>query len=244
MKVILPCAGKGTRLGLPYPKETHLIAKQTALIDLTFKRLENHADLIGEVIIVLAPEKASLVEYLAKWKEHFYLKFVYFDDRNHEWAGSILSAEKEFGDKNLVFLPDTFLVGLPEFPIVPTFDAELEKNSVCFGYLPTEDRKTLRSLGALRVAKNQVQGFCDKPAEDDPEFFNAFWTTFGFTQKAARPLLEMMTQSIQRKPVNLGGVSSAVSAFPVKEYKDLGVWPNIVEFTKRLGENETPFPAF
>lgn len=244
MKVILPCAGKGTRLGLPYPKEMHLIAKQTALIDLTFKRLENHSDLISEVIIILAPEKASLVEYLAKWKERFYLKFVFFDDRNHEWAGSILSAEQEFGEKNLVFLPDTFLVGLPEFPIVPTFDTELEKNSVCFGYLPTEDRKTLKSLGALKVVKDQVEGFCDKPAENNPAYFNAFWTTFGFKQDVSRPLLELMTRSIQGKPVDLRDVSSAATAFPVKEYKDLGVWPNIVEFTKRLGENEAPFPAF
>ena len=31
--VILPCAGEGTRLSLPYPKEVHSIEKNKSLID-------------------------------------------------------------------------------------------------------------------------------------------------------------------------------------------------------------------
>ncbi len=242
MKIILPCAGMGTRLGLPYPKEIHLIAEQTALIDLTFMRLQNHASLISEVIIIITSGKAQIVDYLQKWKDTFYLKFLYFDDRNYEWAGSILSAEREFDEQNVVFLPDSFLVGRPDLPVLPTMKQHLGASPVCFGYLPCEDRSILRSLGALRVEGDAVTDFCDKPDDHDTRAFNAFWTTFGFSGDMGRPVLEMMTRSIQRNPVDIGSLAGGATAFPVQEYKDLGVWPNIVEFTHRIEETKTPFP--
>ncbi len=243
MKIILPCAGMGTRLGLPYPKEIHLIAEQTALIDLTFRRLQQHKHSISEVIVILSPEKMQLVDYLAKWREDFYLKFIYFNEKNFEWAGSILSAEKEFGEKNIVFLPDSFLVGKPEFPILATFDEQLKDHGVCFGYLPATDRKTLKSLGALMIEDGRVADFCDKPDMEDKRQFNAFWTTFGFRAETGRLLLEMMTRSIQRQSVDIGKLQVTSAAFPVQEYKDLGVWPNIVEFQKQMASSKTPFPA-
>lgn len=244
MKIILPCAGKGTRLGLPYPKEIHLIAEQTALIDLTFKRLETYADLISEVVVIVAPEKPQIIEYLQKWRKDFYIKFIYFDETNHEWAGSILSAEREFGDKNIVFLPDSFLVGKEDLPILPTMQSQLDRHSVCFGYLPNCDANTLTSLGALKVANGDVKAFCDKPLPEAAGAYNAFWTTFGFRKDIGRQLLEMMTRSIQRQAVDITALVGRAGCFPVEEYKDLGVWPNIVDFGKRMSAATTPFPEF
>ncbi len=244
MKVILPCAGKGTRLGLPYPKEVHLIAEQTALIDLTFLRLQNFADSISEVIVIISPEKALLIEYLQKWRNDFYIKFIYFDDRNFEWAGSIMSAEKEFGEKNVVFLPDSFLVGLPEYPVIPTMNATLDEAAASFGYLPCLAPEILQHLGALLVEGGRVKGFCDKPALTEARGFNAFWTTFGFTGEIGRDLLQLMTRSIQREAVDVSSVSTEVAAFPVQEYKDLGVWPNLLEFNKKMESSGIVFPEF
>jgi len=243
MKIILPCAGKGTRLGLPYPKEIHLIAEQTALIDLTFLRLKSHADLISEVIVIVAPEKASIIQYLEKWQRDFYIKFIYFNEDNFEWAGSILSAEPEFGEKNIVFLPDSFLVGSPSHPILPTMNSYLNQASASFGYLPCENSEILKSLGALKVRETLITDFCDKPATTDASRYNAFWTTFGFRGEIGRPLLSMMTQSIQRKRVDITSLGGKSLGFPVQEYKDLGVWPNIVDFQQKLEVTETPFPA-
>src|SRR4029079_16258576 len=96
LNVIVPCAGKGTRLGLPYPKEVHLVAANTALIDLTFGQLDEHRDEIDSVTVVLAPEKGELVSYLARWAGHFHIRYCYFNPAYHEWAGSILSSEPEF----------------------------------------------------------------------------------------------------------------------------------------------------
>jgi len=244
MKIILPCAGKGTRLGLPYPKEVHLIARQTALIDLTFLRLQNYVDEISEVIVIISPEKASLIEYLQKWQDDFYIKFIYFNENNFEWAGSVLSAEKEFGEKNVVFLPDTFLVGLPAYPIIPTMSAALDDNAASFGCLACTDPNVLQFLGALMVENERVTCFCDKPALVDPKKFNAFWTTFGFRGEIGRELLQLMTRSIQREPVDINATLGEIAAFPVQEYKDLGVWPNILEFNKKMEASGIVFPEF
>lgn len=244
MKVILPCAGKGTRLGLPYPKEVHLIAQQTALIDLTFLRLQNFAAAISEVIVIISPEKALLIEYLQKWQDDFYIKFIYFDEKNFEWAGSILSAEKEFGEKNVVFLPDSFLVGLPEYPIIPTMQATLNQAVASFGYLPCTKPDVLQHLGALLVEEESVKAFCDKPALVEPATFNAFWTSFGFRGEIGRDLLQLMTRSIQREAVDIGQLSGEIAAFPVQEYKDLGVWPNLLDFNKKMKTSGIVFPEF
>lgn len=242
LTVILPCAGKGTRLGLPYPKEMHLVSEKTALIDFTFNRLERDAHLIKEVVVILSPEKGSLVEYLSKWRHKFYIKFIFFDENNFEWAGSILSAEKEFGERNIIFLPDSYLVGLPHLPILATFNNLLSNSGVCFGLLPEADRERLLALGAVKVEADSVVTFCDKPALTDSREFNAFWTTFGFTKEMGRPLLEMMTRSIQRENVSLKDLGVEASCFEVAQYKDLGVWPNIHEFTRQIDASTRIMP--
>ena len=61
LNLILPCAGSGTRLGLFYPKETHLIAENTALLDLSLRLCEPHREFIDTVTIVLTPQKAEIV---------------------------------------------------------------------------------------------------------------------------------------------------------------------------------------
>jgi NDP-sugar pyrophosphorylase family protein len=233
LNVILPCAGKGTRLGLPYPKEMHLVAANTALIDLTFRHLDEHRGDIDSVTVVLAPEKGSLVSYLEKWSGHFHLRYVYFNDDYHEWAGSILSSAPEFTDKNVVFLPDSLLESRPEQPVVPAFRALLEEADAAFAYLPESRPEVLRNLGALRVQDGHVEAFCDKP-DNGFDAYNAFWCAFGFRGPAGRPLLEAMTRSIQRRPIDVAELGQRVRAFAVDGYFDLGVWPNLHEYTARL----------
>ena len=47
LTVILPCAGEGTRLSLPYPKEVHSIEKNKSLIDYSFDR---SLTMVGEML--------------------------------------------------------------------------------------------------------------------------------------------------------------------------------------------------
>lgn len=149
LNVILPCAGEGTRLGLPYPKEMHHVANGMGLIDLSLQRLYPHRDRIARVTITLTPSKADLVRYLGKWRVAFPFAFTYFDERNEEWPGSILSAEALYMARNIVLLPDSLILEEPDRPVVPTFDRLLGEHDLVFG-VKREQSERLRSLGAVR----------------------------------------------------------------------------------------------
>jgi hypothetical protein len=216
----------------------HLVAANTALIDLTFRQLDEHRDEIDSVTVVLAPEKGELVSYLAKWAGHFHIRYCYFNPAYHEWAGSILSSEPEFGERNVVFLPDSLVESHDDRPAIPAFREPLDAADVAFAYRPEERPDVLRNLGALHVEDGRVTAFCDKPAEGF-EAYNGFWCAFGFRADVGRPLLEAMTRSIRREPVDLGELGAAVRAFEIAGYWDLGVWPNLHQYVAKL-HNDAP----
>lgn len=178
--------------------------------------------------MIINPEKISLVKYVARWKHAFPIAFCYFDDANFEWAGSILSGEHLFQEKNMVLLPDSLVVESEDCPVLPTVQRLLDSYPLVFGYVP-ERSERLHTLGALRVSEGggEVVGFCDKP-DGNLEDFNGFWGTFGFRASHARPILEMMTASIQRQPVTLRQANvERAGAFPLANYTDLGTWNSL-----------------
>ena len=56
LNVIIPAAGKGARLNLPYPKEILRIDKSQALIDFTFDFFSNYNRTQVEFIVVINTE--------------------------------------------------------------------------------------------------------------------------------------------------------------------------------------------
>ncbi len=234
LNLILPCAGSGTRLGLAYPKETHLIAENTALLDLSLRLCEPHRKHIRSVTVVLTPQKVEIARFLDKWRQAFEIRFCYFNDANFEWAGSVLSAEPLFAEKNLVLLHDSYLREQQDYPVVPTMEALLEDHEVAFAHMRESDPERLSTLGALTVAADgHVAAFCDKP-EAGQQGFNGFWGAFGFRRAAGRPLLEMMTRSIRREPVDIEALGLDLTSFELRGYDDLGNWPSLHSFIRNF----------
>jgi UTP-glucose-1-phosphate uridylyltransferase len=225
LNVILPCAGEGTRLGLPYPKEIHKVAEDKSLIDHSFALMEPFAGMIERVTITITKKKTELVSYLSKYKESFNLCFCFFNDSYSELPGSIKSAAGLFLEKNLVLLPDTVLIGRDDYPVLPEMSKMLEKHDLVFGYLE-EKGERLKAMGALRISETRgVEKFCEKPAEGIDQY-NAFWTTFGFRRDRSGLILDTLAKSYGRQPIEINSVGS-VGAFPVKSYVDLGTWKSI-----------------
>ena len=79
LTVILPCAGEGTRLSLPYPKEVHSIEKNKSLIDYSFDLFSNYGRRDVEFVITLNENKTELVKYLSRYKSRFNISFTYFN---------------------------------------------------------------------------------------------------------------------------------------------------------------------
>ena len=66
LTVILPSAGKGTRLNLPYPKEILRLDNDNALIDNCFNFFKDYGRNQVEFVVVINEDKTDLIKYLSK----------------------------------------------------------------------------------------------------------------------------------------------------------------------------------
>lgn len=236
MHVIVPAAGAGSRLGLPYPKELHRVVEGVSLIDFSLAHLAADPGHFDSLSIVTVPGKEAVLQYArATAPAGITVNDVSFDHRYTEWAGSILSAERHFRARNIVLLPDSRLTVGPSATLArryaTAFDAGFD---VVFAYLPTDQPARLSRLGALCVEDGQVFDFCDKPELAEAARFNAFWGSFGFAGEAGPRLLRLMMDSIARRRVDLAALGLRVGAFPIESYEDLGTWPAMRAFQARL----------
>lgn len=230
--VILPCAGKGTRLGLPYPKEIHRIMQSHSLIDFSLDHIASHAGQIEHVVTVLAPGKETVFDYVQdRFRGGPPVTDVYFNERYSEWPGSIKSAEEHFGERNVALLPDSVLEVASGTELFVQFERAFDEGAdLVFAYVPEVDRVRLSALGALCVQDGAVTGFCDKPKLDSPVPFNGFWASFGFTKACSKDVLNFMMRSVERQVVDIDALGLNVKAFPIERYTDLGTWKSVSEF--------------
>lgn len=232
LTAILPCAGLGTRLGLPYPKEIHRVVKSHSLIDFSLGHIKEDAERVERVVTVLAKGKEVVFDYVQdRCAQVCATESCYFNENYYEWPGSIRSAEHMFGDRNIALLPDSVLVPSGGTSLVSQFSDEFEKGAdLVFAYVPTTDRVRLSALGALVIDNGNVSEFCDKPALEYGSQFNGFWASFGFTKECSAAVLEFMTRSVAREAVDINELGLNVRAFPIKSYTDLGTWPAMSKF--------------
>ena len=71
LTIVLPSAGKGTRLNLPYPKEILRLDNDNALIDNCFNFFKDYGRNQVEFIVVINEDKIDLIKYLSKLKISF-----------------------------------------------------------------------------------------------------------------------------------------------------------------------------
>lgn len=225
LNVILPCAGKGTRLNLPYSKEIHKISPNHSLIDISLNLCKKNIKLIDQIVIVTEPHKKDLIKYLDKWKRIFNIKICYFNHNYFEWAGSILSAEKFFKKKNIVLLPDSIIEDKKNILFTKS-NSFLDEYDVCFAVKKEKQINKFKSLGAIYEENKIVKKFCDKPSKN-LNSYNCFWCSFSFTKKNSKKLLEMMTRSIKREKVSLKNENLYGKVFYINNYLDLGTWDNL-----------------
>ena len=236
LTVILPCAGEGTRLSLPYPKEIHSIEKNKSLIDYSFDLFSNYGRRDVQFVITLNENKTELVKYLGRYKSRFNISFTFFNPAETEYTGSIKSAKHLFGEKNLVLLPDTFLKMKSSQDIVNLVSDSLNETGFTFFYKKENDHNMLRTKGSLSIDKNNlVQEYEDKPQED-LDNFNAFWTAFAFRKRVFDNCIEFMEKSTLKHRLLVGEIKNTPiyksKAIEVEDYVDLGTWEQIYKFNR------------
>jgi NDP-sugar pyrophosphorylase family protein len=234
LTVILPCAGEGTRLSLPYPKEVHSIEKNKSLIDYSFDLFSNYGRKDVEFVITLNENKTEILKYLSRYKSRFNISFTFFNPTETEYTGSIKSAKHLFGEKNLVLLPDTFLRLKSSQDIVKLVSDSLNETGFTFFFKKETDSDMLKTKGSLYIDDdNLVQEYEDKP-QDDMNKFNAFWTAFAFRKRVFDNCIEFMEKSTLKHRLLVGEIKNTPiyksKAIEVDDYVDLGTWDQINKF--------------
>ena len=167
LTVILPCAGEGTRLSLPYPKEIFSIEKHKSLIDYTFDLFSNYGRKDVDFVITINENKTEIIKYLSRYKHRFNISFTFFNPSETEYTGSIKSAKHLFGEKNLVLLPDTYLRLKKTEDIIELISNSLNETGFTFFYKKDKSHEMLRTKGALNISEeNMVLDYEDKPQDN------------------------------------------------------------------------------
>lgn len=256
--IILPCAGAGSRMGLDSPKELFEI-RGKKLIDFSLTHIKAFIPSYQgslRVAVVIRPSKQEVADYVARRLPDIPVKPVLFDHNYEEWPGSVYSANKLFSRHNLVLLPDSFLTlnkTTTPWPVTVFPDGEfqgrtllsaalevLARRPVMFAWVPCENPELLSSMGALRVEKDVVKAFQDKPRRGLEELeglngFNGFWTCYGFSRESGLPLYKFLIASLRHQsPILERQPFFPPAALRVGEYYDLGTPERLAEFIRSL----------
>lgn len=231
LTVILPAAGKGTRLNLPYPKEILRLNNDEALIDHSFNFFRDYGRKNVEFVVIVNEDKPELLSYLAKYKDRYNITFTYQNPSEKEYTGAIKSASHLFGEHNLVLLPDTLMTLSGESDLYELINSSLTETGFTFLYKKESDAEILKTKGALVVDKNNlITAYEDKPL-NDLEKFNAFWCAFGFRKRTFNQCISFMEKSTLKYQVTNDEIKGTPiyksKGIPVQDYRDLGTWSEI-----------------
>ena len=238
LTVILPAAGKGTRLNLPYPKEILRLNKEKALIDNSFDFFDGLPRNQVEFVVVINEEKTEIIKYLAKYKSRYDICFTYQKPDELEYTGAIKSAKHLFGENNIVLLPDTLLTLPNGVSLAQTVQHHLDKYEFVFLFKPETDKQMLMTKGCVQLDETmRVLAYEDKPL-DNISKFNGYWCSFAFKKEAFDECIAFMEQST----LKLGQPKLLIEQTPifksksieVEDFKDLGTWE---EITKILSQS-------
>ena len=237
LTVILPAAGKGSRLNLPYPKEILRIDSDKALIDSSFDLFSGVNCEQLEFVIVINEYKTEIVKYLSKYKSHYNLSFTYQKPSEDEYTGAIKSAEHLFGDNNIVLLPDTILTLAKNVNVLESVDRNLNEHGFTFFFKQEIDAAILKTKGCLRVDRQlRVLAYEDKPSANISRF-NGYWCAFAFKKKVFNECISFMEQStLKKERPNIKIVDTPLynsKVIEVSDYKDLGTWGELKKLLSR-----------
>lgn len=217
--VILPCAGAGMRLGLPFPKELAPLKSGRCLID-------SALDVIGSspvrprIIILDDGTREQTRDYVRNRFPELPLAAVRQHKYAPDWPDAVLRLEPWLSAVNVVMLPDASYGFSGD--ILGTLADATRDHGFAFAAtrLPGED---LKSLGALRVVQDDtVAAHEDKPANPSP--YNAAWGMLAF----AGSRLGMQGMRVISNCLSHGGAARPpVIGAPVTwldSYRDCGTW--------------------
>jgi hypothetical protein len=263
--VVLPCAGAGGRLGLPFGKELLPVGPGRVVLDVVFDLLAGHADRLKVALVVSADREPTVRHVLARHAARLPVCFLPQDPQLPELTGAVASAAAWFGPRTVVLLPDQLPTGHdgggeagsagraggagpgPAVVADPVGAAlrVLDEAGFCFLAAREHDPVRLAADGALRLADGPggraiVVDYRDKPGAGGVDGFDAVWFGYGFRREHAPAVLAAMAAAAggAERPSAPPFRSSVLYGCPVVEvgpFLDLGTWPALRGYWARSG---------
>jgi hypothetical protein len=223
VRVVLPCAGSGSRLGLPFPKELAPLGPGRCVIDSSLDLIRNAAaDCDLSVLLMTDGERDLTVRYARARLPWIGVAEARQDPRIAEWSGAVMALGSLLGDVNVLLLPDV-LYSWAGDPVTELADAAAGHGFAVAAVKAGPEQIT--TAGALRIEDGRIAAHEDKPV--DPEGYDALWGMLGFTRDGDGPAaMRLLSASITRKhdgPVTEPPLAGAPVTW-LDGFTDCGTW--------------------
>jgi hypothetical protein len=232
--VILPCAGVGQRLGLPFGKELLPLGPGSTPLGEMLALLLPHAAML-RLIVVLSPQREATARHILSKAAPAGLP-VAFTTQHPELAGftgAVLSARPWLTQRNLVLLPDQ-LLSSSRRDLVPAALGALDQAPFCFLAAREDDPARISRDGALSISGGspaRLLDYAEHPPLADAGRFNATWFGFGLRRDQADEAVALMHRAATGGTITSADVAaSPLGGCPVIDtgpYRDLGTWPAV-----------------
>lgn len=203
IKIIIPAAGFGTRVGSPLSKEL-ILHENEPMIDHAIRIAKS---LHARALIITRKEKTNLIEHLKQF-DHVDVQII---EPSKEWPHTILQSEPHWAENNLLILPDTRWS--PEYVYLKMLES-LNHHKLSVGYFSPE---ALNTWGCFKL-HSYYYTLCEKP-QDQLELDYKAWGLLAFHKDIGNELFNLILESTfdhQIKPTHF-----TYEAFELLNFVDL-----------------------
>lgn len=222
--VVLPCAGQGTRLNLPFPKELAPLAPGRVVIDSCLDMIRVAIRHRSKVRILLLEDggRAQVERHIRDKLPGVPLACARQDPDAGDMPDAVMRLRPWFSYANTLLLPDCVY----EYDGDPLSEVA-EKGSVYgFAWGAARGHPRTASLGALKVDDaGRVLAYEDKPAR--PQDYDAAWGILGFGggNIGMAGLEQVRLSTLKKIPGPLADPPVILSPVVwLRDFRDCGTW--------------------
>ncbi|WFE53021.1 NTP transferase domain-containing protein [Micromonospora sp. WMMD1155] len=244
LSVVVPCAGRGSRLGLPFPKELLPTPDGRVLLDQVVDLI---AGLDVRVLLVTAADREPTIAHLHRRYPQVPVAAVRQGADTSGLSAAVRVALPFLGARTVVLLPDQRLQEMPDRSPVADADRLLRATSACFLASWCDDPQRIAADGALTIDRDPSQGgmgrvqrMADKPGLEAAGGHNAVWFAFGFRREVAGPVLDQLDLAERHLLADADFARGPLHAAPVivvPPFVDCGTWPAVRDMWRRHGKD-------
>jgi hypothetical protein len=173
--VILPCTGRGRRIGLPFPKELAPLGPGRCVLDSSLDLIRSSSSDV-RLILLTDGERDLTAAYIRENLPRVPLAEVRQDPAARDMPEAVLSLEPWLGHVNVLLLPDVIYHASGD----PVTELAVKASSYGFAVAAVKaGPEQITCAGALAVRDDRIAAYEDKPA--DPSWYDALWGMLAFT---------------------------------------------------------------